>query len=91
VWGENADRLFPDVDAMVAWVDQPSLVPLLAHLPDDLKPAFRDYVVARMVEETRRLDGTCFETFRRINVAALAQLPLAGLSFGAGDHPRTQP
>jgi trans-aconitate methyltransferase len=70
VWGENADRLFPDVDAMIAWVDQPSLVPLLAHLPDDLKTAFRDYVVARMVEETRRPDGTCFETFRRINVAA---------------------
>lgn len=72
VWGEDADRLFPDVEAMIAWVDQPSLVPLLAHLPDDLKTAFRDYVVARMVEETRRPDGTCFETFRRINVAAPA-------------------
>ena len=72
VWGENADRLFPDVEAMIAWVDQPSLVPLLAHLPDDLKTAFRDYVVARMIEETRRPDGTCFETFRRINVAAPA-------------------
>ena len=72
VWGENADRLFPDVEAMIAWVDQPSLVPLLAHLPDDLKTAFRDFVVARMIEETRRPDGACFETFRRINVAALA-------------------
>ena len=71
VWGENADRLFPDVEAMIAWVDQPSLVPLLAHLPDDLKTAFRDVVVGRMIEETRRPDGACFETFRRINVAAL--------------------
>jgi trans-aconitate 2-methyltransferase len=73
VWGENADRFFPDVDTMIAWVDQPSLVPFLAHLPNELKPAFRDYVVARMVEETRRADGTCFETFRRVNVAAPAQ------------------
>ena len=70
VWGENADRFFPDVQAMVAWVDQPSLVPLLAHLPGDLKETFRDYVVARMIEETCRPDGRCFETFRRINVAA---------------------
>lgn len=33
VWGENADRYFPDEEAMVAWIDQPSLVPFLAALP----------------------------------------------------------
>jgi trans-aconitate methyltransferase len=33
VWGENADRFFPDTEAMVKWVDQPSLVPFLARVP----------------------------------------------------------
>ena len=70
VWGENADRFFADVDAMVAWVDQPSLVPLLAHLPDDLAALFREFVVGRMIDVTRQQDGRCFETFRRINVSA---------------------
>jgi hypothetical protein len=32
--------------------------------------AFRDYVVRRMVERTLQPDGTCFETFRRINLSA---------------------
>jgi trans-aconitate methyltransferase len=70
VWGENADRYFPDVDAMVKWVEQPSLVPLLAILSESEKPKFRDYVVKRMIEVTLQSDGTCFETFRRINVRA---------------------
>ena len=70
VWGENADRYFPDVDAMVQWIDQPSLVPILAHVPDSAKPRVRDYVVKRMIAETRQEDGRCFETFRRINVSA---------------------
>ncbi len=29
IWGENADRNFPDTDAMVKWIDQPSIVPFL--------------------------------------------------------------
>jgi trans-aconitate 2-methyltransferase len=29
VWGEIADRFFPDKDTMIKWVDQPSLVPFL--------------------------------------------------------------
>jgi trans-aconitate 2-methyltransferase len=75
VWAENADRFFPDVETMVRWVDQPSLVPFLAWVPEEHKKAFRDYVVARMIEETRREDGRCFETFRRINVAARTSYP----------------
>ncbi len=71
VWGENADRYFPDVAAMIRWVDQPSLVPLLACVPDRGKERFRDYVVRRMIEETKQDDGRCFETFRRINVSAI--------------------
>ncbi len=70
VWGENADRYFPDEDALIGWVDQPSLVPFLAHVPTPNKDAFREFVVRRMVEETKQDDGRCFETFRRINVSA---------------------
>lgn len=70
VWGENADRYFSDVQTMVNWVDQPSLVPFLALVADADKEEFRDYVVRRMVEETIQEDKRCFETFRRINVYA---------------------
>ena len=70
VWEENADRHFPDKEAMIRWVDQPSLVPFLAHVPLHDKGAFREFVVRRMIEETRQDDGRCFETFRRINVSA---------------------
>jgi trans-aconitate 2-methyltransferase len=70
VWGENADRRFPDVETMVAWVDQPSLVPFVTALPKGLESRFRDLVVARMIDETRQPDGSCFETFRRIHLSA---------------------
>ena len=70
VWGENADRFFPTVEALVAWIDQPSLVPFLSFLPESRKAAFRDHVVEEMIDETRRDDGRCFETFRRINLFA---------------------
>lgn len=70
VWGGNADRFFPNPDAMIRWIDQPSIVPLLSALPETLRTPFRDYVVERMVERTLQPDGTCFETFRRINLAA---------------------
>jgi len=70
VWGENADRYFPDADAMIKWIDQPSIVPFLKHVPPEDKDAFRDYVVEKMILETRQEDGRCFETFRRINLSA---------------------
>jgi len=70
VWGENKDRFFPSVDAMIAWVDQPSIVPFLRCLPQQLQAPFRNFVVSRMVQQTRQQNGTCFETFRRINVSA---------------------
>ncbi len=70
VWDENADRYFPDADAMIRWVDQPSLVPFLAFIPDPEKSLFRDFVVNRMIEKTKQEDGRYFETFRRINVSA---------------------
>lgn len=70
VWLENADRYFPDEEAMIRWVDQPSLVPFLAHVPATKKDMLREFVVKRMIEETKQADGRCFETFRRINVSA---------------------
>jgi trans-aconitate methyltransferase len=70
VWGENADRFFPDTEAMVKWVDQPSLVPFLACITGEDKAPFREFVVGRMIEETKQPAGTCFETFRRVNVFA---------------------
>jgi trans-aconitate 2-methyltransferase len=70
VWGENADRYFPDATELIKWIDQPSLVPFLAPVPERDKAAFREHVIRRMVEETQQDDGRCFETFRRINVSA---------------------
>jgi trans-aconitate methyltransferase len=70
VWGENADRFFPDEETMIRWIDQPSLVPFLVCVAAGAKESFRSFVVRRMVEETRQEDGRCFETFRRINVSA---------------------
>lgn len=70
VWGENADRFFPDTKALIGWVDQPSLVPFLAHIAEPYKSDFRNYVVGEMIRETRQDDDRCFETFRRINLLA---------------------
>ena len=70
VWGENADRFFPDTEALIKWVDQPSLVPFMACIADQDKASFREFVVRKMIEETSQADGRCFETFRRINLLA---------------------
>jgi trans-aconitate 2-methyltransferase len=70
VWEENADRYFPDTETMIGWVDQPSLVPFLACVPEHSKADFRNYVIGEMIRETRQTDGQCFETFRRINLFA---------------------
>ncbi|MFH1069369.1 MAG: methyltransferase domain-containing protein [Candidatus Glassbacteria bacterium] len=70
VWGENADRNFPDAEALVGWVDQPSLVPFLKYIAAERKKSFREAVVQRMLEATRQADNTFFETFRRVNLFA---------------------
>jgi trans-aconitate 2-methyltransferase len=70
VWGEVADRHFPSVEAMVGWIDQPSLVPFRQHLDTAMGERFRRDVIARMTGRTHEADGRCFETFRRINVLA---------------------
>ena len=70
VWGTNADRYFESAEAMTRWIDQPSLVPFLYCLNGAERRRFRDTVVGRMIDQTQQTDGTCFETFRRINVWA---------------------
>lgn len=68
VWGENADRTFPDEESIVGWVNQPSIVPFIKQIDDNKKETFRNYVIERMLKETALREGGYFETFRRINV-----------------------
>jgi trans-aconitate 2-methyltransferase len=70
VWVEVADRHFPSVEAMVGWIDQPSLVPFRQHLDAATGDRLRADVIAKMTARTREADGRCFETFRRINLLA---------------------
>jgi trans-aconitate methyltransferase len=70
IWSENADKRFETVEAMVKWIDQPGLVPFLGNVDEKGRRRFRDAVVERMIERTRKANGTCFEKFRRINVLA---------------------
>ena len=65
---ENADRYFANADEMIRWIDQPSLVPFMQCVPDEIKKVFREEVVEEMLGKALQIDGTCFETFRRINV-----------------------
>ena len=55
---------------MIGWIDQPSLVPFLPYLPDEIKEEFRTYVIKQMIKRTKCSDGRCFEEFKRINVCA---------------------
>jgi trans-aconitate methyltransferase len=73
VWPEKADRYFPDEDSMIRWIDQPAIVPFLRHIAPGKAKKFRDLVVEGMILRTKQSGGTCFETFRRINVLAHKQ------------------
>lgn len=66
----NRDRFFETPDAMMKWIDQPCIVPFLERIPDRVKDTFRGTVIEQMLEKTRQPDGTCFETFRRLQVYA---------------------
>jgi trans-aconitate 2-methyltransferase len=68
VYGENADRFFPDAETMIRWIDQPCLVPFLSWVPAADRRAFRAEVIERMVEATCQRGGRCFEQFRRVHV-----------------------
>ncbi len=68
VYGENADRFFPDAETMIRWIDQPCLVPFLPCVAPPDRESFRAEVVERMVQATRQPCGRCFEQFRRVHV-----------------------
>ena len=70
VWGENVDRFFADAEAMILWINQPSLVPFLPRVPEPEREEFRKEVIERMVKATHQQDGKCFEYFRRVNLYA---------------------
>jgi len=38
---------------MIRWIDPPSLVPFLPHVPQEQRKELRDYMVRRMIEETK--------------------------------------
>ncbi|MDE7422169.1 MAG: methyltransferase domain-containing protein [Lachnospiraceae bacterium] len=66
----NRDRYFTNADEMIKWIDQPSIVPFIEVIPNELKSAFRKDVIKAMIEKTLQPNGTCFETFQRIHVTA---------------------
>lgn len=66
----NRDRFFSNADEMIKWIDQPSIVPFISMIPEEMKMEFRDDVVQAMLTKTLQPDGTCFETFRRIRIKA---------------------
>ena len=66
----NRDRYFPTSDEMTKWIDQPCIVPFIECIPDTLKGTFRKEVIEEMLERTQQPDGTCFETFRRLQIYA---------------------
>ena len=71
LWKENRDRYFPDKESMIGWLEQPSLVPFLDQIPDkNKKEEFKVYVIDNTIDKAIQEDGSCFETFRRINVFA---------------------
>lgn len=68
---ENKDRNFSGADEMIKWIDQPSIVPFINVIPDEIKAEFRNDVISLMLRKTLQPDGTCFETFRRIHIKAI--------------------
>nr|WP_312291448.1 methyltransferase domain-containing protein [Clostridium chromiireducens] len=70
IYEENVDRYFQNEEQIIGWIDQPTIVPFISILPENIKQEFRDKVVEKMLERTKQEDGTYFETFRRINILA---------------------
>ncbi|MBD5506698.1 MAG: methyltransferase domain-containing protein [Lachnospiraceae bacterium] len=66
----NRDRFFPTSDEIIKWIDQPAIVPFIECIPDTLKSTFRKEVIEEMLKRAQQPDGTCFETFRRLQVCA---------------------
>lgn len=68
---EHADRYFSDAEEMIGWIDQPSLVPFMQYIPEELKEKFRNEVIEASLKRAMKPDGTCFQPFRRLKVSAV--------------------
>lgn len=66
----NRDRYFAYAEEIIKWIDQPSIVPFIANIPDELKADFHNAVIHSMLDKTLQADGACFETFGRIHIVA---------------------
>lgn len=66
----DRSHVFADRDALIAWIDQPSIVPFLAYLPPELRQSFRENVINRTTAATLQPDGTYLESFWRLQVEA---------------------
>ncbi len=66
----NRDRYFSNASEMIQWIEQPSIVPFIKYIPQELREPFRQEVIKEMLNRTRQSNGTYFETFRRIKVYA---------------------
>ena len=69
---DTEDRVYRSRETLVAWLDQPVLVPFLAHLRGKgvSAAAFRREVVTRMVEATQNGDGTYTVRFGHLLLTA---------------------
>jgi len=67
---EHMERLFPSADPLIKWIEQPCLIPFLSVIDERDKKAFRDTVVARMIEMTQQTGGGFLELFCCLDVFA---------------------
>lgn len=75
VWGENADRYFPDADSITKWIDQPSLVPFKAILQPPSRDFFRDLVVQKMLDSLNRLTARISKSSAELMFPPVNSLP----------------
>jgi len=70
-WEDAKDIYFSSLTPLIAWLDQHTLPPFLAALPDeDTRDLFRAYVITRLISATRRPDNHYRLHFVRLNFAA---------------------
>lgn len=67
---ENRDTYFENADALTAWIDQPSLVPFMEVLPEDIGMKFRQEIIDEMLQKTVQPGERYLEVFRRIYLRA---------------------
>ncbi|MDR2153030.1 MAG: methyltransferase domain-containing protein, partial [Helicobacteraceae bacterium] len=71
VYVENADRVFDDESEMIAWIDQPTIVPFLDYINDEkTKIRFRNDAIDAIKTFAKNESGAYMEIFRRINISA---------------------